>query len=255
VARETMSILAAGHYTSARGTRVDIGSSVRACVQNSRLFPAHSPVDVGPGRGSMCRIEVTGETVFDACRRLSRSHDQIAVLNFASATKPGGGFLNGAQAQEEAIARASALFPSIERHPEMYRRGAETPLYSDSMIYSPGVPYFRDDSGRLIEDPFNVSMITAAAPNASECRGHERARIEPVMKNRMRRIMALAAQQKNRVLVLGAFGCGVFGNDPQQVARIQRELLVDEGLGRHFDVVVNPVPAGKNLAAFRQVLQ
>jgi uncharacterized protein (TIGR02452 family) len=123
------------------------------------------------------------------------------------------------------------------------------------MIYSPGVPYFRDDNGRLLDNPLEVSMITAAAVNASELGGQDRNRIEPVMKQRMRKIISLAAQAKNRVLVLGAFGCGVFGNDPQQIARIERELLVDEGLGRHFDLVVNPIPAGRNLSVFRQELQ
>jgi uncharacterized protein (TIGR02452 family) len=137
----------------------------------------------------------------------------------------------------------------------MYQRGSQSPFYTDYMIYSPSVPYFRADDGRLLEEPLIVSIITSAAVNASECvSGHQRSQIEPVMTERIRKIIQLAIQERNRVLVLGAFGCGVFGNDPDMVARIQRRLLFDEGLGQHFDVVVNPIPASRNLEAFRRVL-
>lgn len=183
------------------------------------------------------------------------------MLNFASATKPGGGFLNGQSAQEESIARSSALYPSIARHREMYDHGVQhpTPFSSDYMIYSPSVPFFRDDSGQLLEQPVSASVITAAAVDASRIpdRGMQ-CQIDRTMKNRMRKVIELAAEQQNRVLVLGAFGCGVFGNDPNRVAQIQRELLVDEGLGRHFDVIVNPIMSrggdSQNLQAFQRVL-
>lgn len=206
-------------------------------------------------------IEVRDESVVQAVQRLSRTHKKIAVLNFASPTNPGGGFLNGRSAQEESIARSSALYPSIARHKEMYEHGAQhpTPFSSDSMIYSPSVPFFRDDSGQLLEQPVTASVITAAAVNASHI--HDRgmqSQIDRTMKNRMRKVIELAAEQQNKVLVLGAFGCGVFGNDPNRVAQIQRELLVDEGLGQHFDVIVNPIMSRggdtQNLQVFQRVL-
>lgn len=204
---------------------------------------------------------MTSESVGQAVQRLSRTHNKIAVLNFASATKPGGGFLNGRSAQEEAIARSSALYPSITRHREMYDHGAQhpTPFSSDYMIYSPSVPFFRDDSGQLLEQPVTASVITAAAVDASRIPDQAmQSQIDRTMKNRMRKVIELAAEQQNRVLVLGAFGCGVFGNDPNRVAQIQKELLVDEGLARHFDVIVNPIMSrggdSQNLQAFQSVL-
>jgi uncharacterized protein (TIGR02452 family) len=169
--------------------------------------------------------------------------------------------LNGAQAQEEAIARASGLHASIAGQREMYDRARAdpNPLYTDHMIYSPDVPYFRDDDHQLLDRPFKVSVITSPAVNAKQCTQsvHQRA-VYDTMKNRMRKVIRLAAAQGNKVLVLGAFGCGVFGNDPAAIARIEKELLVDEGLRNHFDVVANPIPAGggrsANFETFRAVL-
>jgi uncharacterized protein (TIGR02452 family) len=208
-------------------------------------------------------IEVTEETIFTACVRILSQvpATRVAILNFASASKPGGGFLNGRQAQEEAIARASALYPSLTRHGEMYEfgRADRNPLYSDYMIYSPDVPFFRDDSGQLLEQPFCVSVITAAAPNAKECNTetHRRA-IRGTMKNRLRKVIYLAVEHGHRVLLLGAFGCGVFGNDPNEVATIEKELLVDEQLGQYFDLIGNPIAPmrtrGPNIEAFTRVL-
>jgi uncharacterized protein (TIGR02452 family) len=249
-----MSILNAGFYTSPSRRPVNIGPSVQACVANSKLVSER--VDVARGSGRPCRIEVTDETVFAASQRLSQRFPRtVAILNFASATKPGGGFQNGAQAQEESIARASALFPSIARHTAFYQTGHRPPLHSDQMIYSPAVPFFRDDSGTLLENYFEVSIITAAAVKADECSGAERGRIEEVMRQRMRKVIALAIREGNRALVLGAFGCGVFRNDPNVVARIWYDLLVNEKLGQHLELVVHPIPAGGNLAAFRQVFR
>jgi uncharacterized protein (TIGR02452 family) len=222
-------------------------------------MPVAPPLS-NPGRGD---IEVREETVFAACVRLRREfpHERLAVLNFASASKPGGGFLNGRQAQEEAIARASALYVSLVKHTEMYQHGTSdlNPLYTDYMIYSPDVPFFRDDAGALISEPFLVSVITAAAPNAKECTRPELVRaLRPTLKNRMRKVILQAITHGHKVLMLGAFGCGVFGNDPTDVATIEKELLVGDGLARYFEKIANPIAPARtdrrNFEAFKRVL-
>jgi uncharacterized protein (TIGR02452 family) len=217
-----------------------------------------------PQRPGRVLIEVSEESVFSACRRILAANPtyHVAIVNFANPAKPGGGFLNGRTAQEEAISRSSALYRSIERHDEMYAFGRrdDNGLFSDYMIYSPDVPYFRDDAGELLEQPFLVSMITAAAckvDTISEAR--MRRAVRNTMKNRMRKIITIAAGYQNRILVLGAFGCGVYKNDPVEIATIEKELLVDEGLGQHFDWIMNPITPGgndrSNLLAFQRVLQ
>jgi uncharacterized protein (TIGR02452 family) len=191
-------------------------------------------------------MEVSQESVFEALQRIvrSRRNTHVVALNFGSPTEPGGGFLAGIAAQEGSIARASALYPSIQRHREMYQFGetqAGAPLKSDYMIYSPLVPFFRDDKGALLERPFLVSVITCAAPDANQVKEAHQKRVLPTaMKNRLRKIMQLAAEREDLVVVLGAFGCGTCGNDPAMVANCMKELLIDEGFGRYFEVVVNP---------------
>jgi uncharacterized protein (TIGR02452 family) len=89
------------------------------------------------------------------------------------------------------------------------------------MIYSPDVPVFRDDDDVLLDEPYAVSFVTAPAVNAGVVREKEPrnvARIEPVMLARIEKVLAVAVANGHEVLVLGAWGCGVFRNDPTQVA-------------------------------------
>ena len=168
----------------------------------------------------------------------------VAVLNFASARNPGGGFLNGAQAQEEALCRASALYTCLLRAPEFYdhHRAHRDPFYSDRVIHSPAVPVFRDDRGRLLDEPYTAGFLTAAAPNAGVVlrTAPERAPELPrALAVRAERVLETAAAHGYRRLVLGAWGCGVFRNDPARVAGAFRALLGPGGrFERAFEHVV-----------------
>jgi uncharacterized protein (TIGR02452 family) len=223
MAAETMAIIESGRYRSAGGRDVDLGNSVRAAVAGTRLYlPAESiPAPVPPTAGAPV-TEVTNETSLSAARRLGAD---VACLVFASAKKPGGGFLNGAQAQEESIARSSALYPCQQAASEFYefhRRQADL-RYSDRIIYSPGVPVFRADDGALLDEPYAVSFLTAAAPNLGAIvtsQPQAADGVPGVLANRAERVLAVAAAHGHRKLVLGAWGCGVFRNDPAVVASV-----------------------------------
>lgn len=165
MATETIAIIEAGGYRSPSGRDVRIGASVTDAVAGTRLYrpdealPARLPRNSGAPA-----TEVTNETSLSAARRLGPG---AACLVFASAKNPGGGFLTGAQAQEESIARSSALYPCQGAAGEFYafhRRQGDL-RYSDRVIYSPRVPVFRADDGALLEEPYTVSFLTAAAPN------------------------------------------------------------------------------------------
>ncbi|WP_455711878.1 TIGR02452 family protein [Streptomyces griseorubiginosus] len=169
-----------------------------------------------------------------AARSAAPSAGRVAVLNFASARNPGGGFLNGAQAQEEALCRASALYTCLLRAREFYdhHRAHRDPFYTDRVIHSPAVPVFRDDRGRLLDSAHMVGFLTAAAPNAGVVRrtAPERvAELPRALAVRAEQVLSVAVAEGYRRLVLGAWGCGVFQNDPAQVAGAFRTLLAPGG--------------------------
>jgi uncharacterized protein (TIGR02452 family) len=262
MAAETVAICREGGYQAPSGRAVEIREQIQRAVRGAVLYrPDH---ECAPTRGGVPRpgaIVVAPESVCEACKRLIYRNERIAIVNFASPSKPGGDFLAGRRGQEESLARASALYPTIVNQSEMYRYALAntSPLGSDYMIYSPDVPFFREDSGELMEQPFLVSVITASAVQASKCAGRPELeqQIRETMKKRIRKIIHLAILHGHRILSIGAFGCGSFGNDPYAIAQIEKELLVDEGLGQFFDVIVNPIDDGfryQNYEAFSQVL-
>jgi uncharacterized protein (TIGR02452 family) len=241
VAAETERIVAAGAYRAPNGREVSIAAAVEAARAGTRMYgPEPVPVPSAPEADTF--FEVTGESSLEAALRLADA--PVAVLNFASARNPGGGYLNGAQAQEEALCRASALHTCLLEARAFYdhHRADRDPFYSDRVIHSPAVPVFRDDRGRLLDEPYLAGFLTAAAPNAGVVRRtapRRAAEIPAALAARAERVLETAAAHGYRRLVLGAWGCGVFQNDPAQVAGAFRGLLGPGGrFARTFEHVV-----------------
>ncbi|MGG4130101.1 TIGR02452 family protein [Paenibacillus illinoisensis] len=273
IAQETLAILEEGQYINGYDRRVSIDEDLKRAIQGSVLYrPAELPalreqvrqLQVAP-KSAAAQIEVTGETTLAAASRLvvDEGRTDVVCLNFASAKNPGGGFLGGSQAQEESLARASGLYPCISQMNEMYdhNRKLRTCLYSDYMIYSPGVPVIRDDEDRLLAQYYTTAFITAPAVNAGVVKEREQAddqQIESVMKERIRYILDVAAMNGHRTLVLGAYGCGVFRNDPVDVARYFHDVLVQENFRQSFEQIVFAVldrSAGqRTIKAFQEQL-
>ncbi len=203
-------------------------------------------------------IEVQNETTLSAARRLLDGGLNPVVLNFASATTPGGGFLDGGRAQEEYLARSSALVASIG-HSNMYdyHRTSWTPFYSDYAIYSPDVPVFRADDGTLLSVPYEISMITCAAVNANKVPAEEQSRIADVMASRFARVLHIGLAHNHDAIVLGAWGCGAFGNDPSAIAGLFRSALQGPS-GRGYRHVVFAIvdwsSEQKFIGPFQQIL-
>lgn len=273
IAQETLAILEEGQYINGYDRRVSINEDLKRAIQGSVLYrPNELPalreqvrqLQAAP-KSAAAKIEVTGETTLAAASRLvvDEGRTDVVCLNFASAKNPGGGFLGGSQAQEESLARATGLYPCISQMNEMYdhNRKLRTCLYSDYMIYSPGVPVIRDDEDRLLAQYYTTSFITAPAVNAGVVKERGQAddqQIESVMKERIRYILDVAAMNGHRTLVLGAYGCGVFRNDPVDVARYFHDVLVQENFRQSFEQIVFAVldrSAGQRiLKAFQEQL-
>jgi uncharacterized protein (TIGR02452 family) len=174
-----------------------------------------------------------------------------AILNFASAKNPGGGFLGGASAQEESLARSSALYPCI-KDSDMYRinrRDNARLVYHDVAVYSPRVPFFKLDSGATVA-PFRAGVLTMPAPNGG-CvrRGVSRAELAAAVARRVHAVLAMAAAHGHTHLVLGAYGCGVFKNDVDSVALQFHRAL--NGVFRGRFARVRFAIIGPNFAPFR----
>ncbi|SCY38791.1 TIGR02452 family protein [Paenibacillus polysaccharolyticus] len=268
IAHQTLEILEEGVYVNGYDRAVHIKKDMEQAIQNSVLYRPSELSQLGEKLrkgGNPARMEVTGETTLAAAARLTleEGRTDVVCLNFASAKNPGGGFLGGSQAQEESLARATGLYPCIAQMTEMYEynRKQRTCLYSDRMIYSPDVPVIRDDYDRLLDQYYTTAFITAPAVNAGVVKERKEAtdaEIKSVMKQRIRYILEVAAVQGHRTIVLGAFGCGVFRNEPAQVASYFAEVLDEEGYRDYFDHIVFAIydrSAGqRTLETFKRLL-
>lgn len=227
--QETLRIIQAGSYTSADGTMVDIRAALDLAARGTCAYPPEATLPSITARGATTTITVTNESTLAAVRRLSAAQQRPVALNFASAKHPGGGFLSGARAQEESLVRASGLYACLVGNP-MYERHAalHDALYTSYALYSPDVPIFRDDLGVLLPQPHLCSFITAPAVNARVVLEHDptrRAVVTAAMHERIARVLTIAAIHHHTALVLGAWGCGVFGNDPHEIATCFADAL------------------------------
>ncbi|MFC1419595.1 TIGR02452 family protein [Streptacidiphilus cavernicola] len=266
IATENERIAAEGHYWAADGSRVTIEAALKAAATGTRCHqpeealsrpsgrspgaaPAGPSGPGGPADGPAdraLRIEVTAEKTLDAARRLCDSGaGEVAVLNFASARNPGGGYLRGAKAQEEDLCREALLYSCLIRTQHDYyepHRASDDLLYSDRVIWSPQVPVHRGN-GALLPEPYLVSFLTSPAPNAGQMLRRDPAAgpaIDTALRRRAGRVLAVAAAHGVRRLVLGAWGCGVFANQPTAVAEAFHQHLEGDELGnrRDFDEIV-----------------
>lgn len=208
-----------------------------------------------PEDRKMCKISITTEDSFQAGRR----YDKVLVMNFANAHCPGGGFRFGANAQEEALCRCSTLYASITSKKAskmyLYNNTHLGRVESDYMLISPNVCVFRDEKYQLLEKPVVLGVVTIAAPNryGAALVASEKL-VRETMMRRIRIMLRAAIKDGFCNLVLGAWGCGAFGNKPDQVSGYFREILVTEGYGRYFDEIcfaIYGTEDGKNIRAFK----
>ena len=259
-ARETLEIMKQGYYVIeskkdqiSTQIKIDIRQDMEQSIKDSILItPAEGEELLKkygtqyPDTENQAEPSVTVENIstVDGIRKLvQEGKTHIGVLNFASAKNPGGGFLNGAMAQEESLAASSTLYRTLTAHEEYYRnnRACKSMIYTNHGIYSPNVIFFRDGNFRLTE-PVKASVLTLPAVNMGQViqKGEDIETARQAMKQRMKLSLAIFAHQGTKNLILGAYGCGVFRNNPEDVAIWWKELL-EEGMGKYFDSIFHAV--------------
>ncbi|MEI6270584.1 MAG: TIGR02452 family protein, partial [Methylococcaceae bacterium] len=202
------------------------------------------------------RIQVTNETTLLATKRFVDAGLKPLVLNLANGVNPGGGFLHGARAQEESLCRSSALYHTLLGD-AMYEAHRKRPLPDSTewAIYSPEVPVFRTDDGITIEQPWLMNVLTCSAPYAPTV---GRLQSAELLRLRINRVLSIARAYSYSSLVLGAWGCGAFGNDAVLTAQHFRTALEGEFNGAFSDIVfaiTDWSPERKFLGPFSEVFR
>lgn len=223
LAKETIEIIKNKNYTSLNGNVVDISLAVDTAVVGTILYkPEDDLPHIHWENSTPSTVEVTNETTAQAAVRLIQSGKKdVVALNFASARNQGGGFLSGAVAQEEDLCRASSLYACLKSKPIFYNENilCDDCYYTDNVIYSPNVPFFRDANNLFLEEPFLFSIVSAPAPNLNGVRPEGlQFKLKGIIRERAIRILDIAAHHGHSSIILGAWGCGAFGNNPVMIA-------------------------------------
>lgn len=267
IAKRSLQIIEDGYYIRENEEKVSVKEKIAHSVAQTRTYTPEAiqalkeEVLVQDKSNFDTLIEVWNCSTIEALQKLEGS-SKIGILNFASAKNPGGGFLGGASAQEESLARASGLYAALSKDRELYEynRSRSTLLYSDYLIYSPEVVFWFDDEGDYLPQLLVADVITSPAPNRGAIQQNnwkeELALLPGVFKQRIMQVLSVAYRNECDTLILGAWGCGVFRNEPADVAG-----YFDEVIRTHFKsafkrivfAVYDRSKDGANIQAFETV--
>lgn len=252
LAQETLVISQSGKLPTEQGV-VDFADVQRLAENQTRLFTPDVLQSLLDGylqdlqetpQASPTKIEVWACSTQECAYKMSgQGKADTMLLNFASAKNIGGGFLGGAKAQEEDLCRASGLYLCQTKCQQYYQENKreKSAIYTDHMIYSPSVPFFRINNESLLGTYFTTSVITAPAPNlgaylAQNPNGKDK--VDTAFRHRTGLLLALCRHLGYKKLILGAWGCGVFRNDPVFVAQVFADWLSHACFANAFDKVV-----------------
>lgn len=267
IAKRSLQIIEDGYYILENEEKIIVKDKIAHSVAQTRTYTPEAIHALKEGvltqdkNNFGTQIEVWNCSTIEALQKLDGS-SKTGILNFASAKNPGGGFLGGASAQEESLARSSSLYAGLSKDWQMYEynRSQSTLLYSDYLIYSPEVIFWFDDEGEHLPQLLVADVITSPAPNRGAIlqnnRKDELPLLPGVFKQRIMQVLSIAYRNECDTLILGAWGCGVFRNEPADVA-----AYFDEVIRTHFQsafkrivfAVYDRSKDGANIQAFESV--
>lgn len=242
IAAENRRIAASGTYTLPGGRSVSLPENGDALARKTFLLSPEPMQEQEGGREFRLAEHIRACDTVSAVLSLRSEgvRGEIIALNFANAMFAGGGYRFGGDAQEESLCRCSLLYHALLPHREFYwrHRLRPSPLYSDRMLLSPGVPIIRSMDGSLLEEPQSCTFLTCAAVNRRFARllFFREKTITEAMRARVDGILCAMARRKPEAVVLGAFGCGSFGNR-REVVLPMIEDAVNRFLPRETAVV------------------
>ena len=257
----------------------DLSKSIHTAKKHTTVFYEDDYPEFDTTKRRTTYITISGDRSYQAAMKLhSENPDaKIAVMNFANAFHAGGGVTKGSSAQEESLCRTSTLYPLLYRRTlrdsfYKHHHDLQTPKATDSLIYTEGVIICKTDEDlpkRMPkEDWVTVDVITIAAPDLR----HKSIIHAPLVGNgtymndaelfgyhvkRAIHMLTCAAAKRADILVLGAFGCGAFQNNPEVVARAYAIALQEfPAVFQQIEFAVYCPPGGsKNYDAFNKVFE
>ena len=230
------------------------GEQIREAIKNTIVYD----VDFQSSDTYSCETEITVEAADSVSAVMKHSKEcngPMAVLNFSSYKNPGGGFIGGSKAQEECLCQESCLYNILtEFAPSFYewnRQHNNKTLYLNRGLYVPKVVFCKEGNTVLCD------VITCAAPNKSAAQANQKVSDQEnteALKSRIRFVLDIAKENHVELLILGAYGCGVFGQDAREVAGIFKEYL--STTHKCFRKVIFAIPKGRDnhLEVFEEVL-
>lgn len=229
------------------------GGKIKEAIKNTVIYD----VDFQSSETNPCETEIiveAADSVLAVMNHAKECQGRMAVLNFASYKNPGGGFLNGSRAQEECLCQESCLYNVLSEFSESFygwnHQHTNRTLYLNRGLYSPQIVFCKDGKSVLCD------VITCAAPNKSAAQRNKNVSAKEnteALESRIRFVLDIAKENHVDFLILGAYGCGVFGQDAKEVAGIFKQCL--NTTHKCFHKVIFAIPNGrdKNLEAFKEV--
>jgi len=264
IAEQTLRELKQGYYSGSKGQSISIKEDIQYSIEGSKLYAPEELKSLLQNRKShdgAYIVTANRDSTIHCLINVYSENKKIALLNFASAKNPGGGFLGGSQAQEESLARSSSLYPTLLRNPQYYeanKRATDT-FYTDHLIYSPQVVFYKNDDGKYLDKPIKADVITMPAVNKGALKSvnaQVQLEIDITMKQRIRYILAVSEINNIDLLILGAWGCGVFRNDPEKIADNFKEILAETATFNIPEIAFAVLDRdGKTYDAFKQLSQ
>jgi uncharacterized protein (TIGR02452 family) len=239
---DTVNCIKVGGYNDNSGKWHDLTNP----VQGSKLFKTlPNTKDVKKKQFETTKIYVQNIDTLLKARELG---PRCAALNMASYYCPGGGVAKGSRAQEEDLCRRSNLIESLYNFTDKGRdefniTNKETIRYPIPMyggLYSPNITVFKSNlSYSKLDEPFTCSIISVAALKrpALTKDGLLNEKDATTMKGKIRAILRIAMKYKHYKLVLGALGCGAYGNPPSHIAKLFKEVLEEDEFIHSFEEI------------------
>lgn len=226
--------------------------AINRCVKDSTIYRIDETIPVVNAGDIKATFKLANLDSVSAIFEFATgsNNPKTAVLNFASFKEPGGLFLKGSTAQEEALCHESFLYNVLRNFQRSYydvnNKNLNRGLYKNTALYTPNIMFFKNNRLQICD------VITCAAPNRNVGIKYTNVSIDEnnkVLYERISYIKDIALHQNVKTLILGAFGCGVFRQNATTVAKYIKEIFENTGM----EIILAVPGDSENYKKFKEI--